>query len=281
MTIQLPTKSFFIPQPPDDREIFWAMQRYPDNVKVYHPHGSIDGTSVFWHNQLQPNALNFAAYVDPQAPDQSALFKRILNDLNKLADKFSDQQLITSDYAPQHAFNQWLTTQGFQLAQTLHLATVATKELPAAETAPEKAITVLSVADLKKAGLFEQFLSISLQAFQAQAVIRPATNLSKTAWQALICRQLILEIPSVAIDDNHQIMALSLAHQPVSGSAELRLVTGTNQLANQQLWAYQTKWLKTQVTTVSTYFQSADLLGQGIEQRLGQPRFTTYETYIQ
>ena len=61
----LPNKTEFIPHAPqNEHEIFMAMRTYPDNVKVYHPHGSIDATSVFWHNKLHPNALNFAVYVD-------------------------------------------------------------------------------------------------------------------------------------------------------------------------------------------------------------------------
>lgn len=115
----LPNKTEFIPHAPaNEHEIFMAMRTYPDNVKVYHPHGRIDATSVFWHNKLHPNALNFAVYVDPKATDQDILFKRILDDIEKLAWKFSDDRMITRDYAPQHPFNKWLTSRHFRLVNS-------------------------------------------------------------------------------------------------------------------------------------------------------------------
>lgn len=63
----LPNKTEFVPHAPEnEHEIFSGMRTYPDNVKVYHPHGTIDATSVFWHNKLHPNALNFACMLIPK-----------------------------------------------------------------------------------------------------------------------------------------------------------------------------------------------------------------------
>lgn len=131
----LPNKTEFIPQAPaNEHEIFMAMRTYPDNVKVYHPHGRIDATSVFWHNKLHPTTQNFAVYVDPKATEQTVLFPRILGDIEKLAWKFSNNQMITRDYVPQHPFNQWLQTKRFRLVDTVLTAELATDQLNLKQT---------------------------------------------------------------------------------------------------------------------------------------------------
>lgn len=42
MQANLPNKTTFIPTLPiNEHQIFRAMRTYPDNVKVYHPHGAL------------------------------------------------------------------------------------------------------------------------------------------------------------------------------------------------------------------------------------------------
>lgn len=282
MTIQLPTKSFFIPQPPDDREIFWAMQRYPDNVKVYHPHGSIDGTSVFWHNRLWPNILFFAVYVDPKAMNRHFLFHRILDDLTKLAGKFSDKHLVTSDYNPQHDFNQWLHQQGFTLMDKVHCATLNPDGLRITTQNFPTSTQELTVGEaLNHPELLSQLLTMSWQAYQDDHPSLSPATVSTHDWQALLLPELVSDIPSLLVNDSGNLITISLLAKSTQTAGKLWLVNESTPGAANRLFANQVTWLKSHQRSLSIYLPQATLKLLGLTEQMAMLKTTTYENFLQ
>nr|WP_252893128.1 hypothetical protein [Lentilactobacillus otakiensis] len=209
----LPNKTEFIPHAPqNEHEIFMAMRTYPDNVKVYHPHGQIDATSVFWHNKLHPNALNFAVYVDPKATEQPILFKRVLGDIQKLAWKFSDDRMITRDYAPQHPFNNWLTRRQFQLVKSTFTANLEMRGLSLSQGSTSQAVKTFAEIS-SDAALYQHVLQKSMAEYSGKPTFNPAIGVPIDDWQALISHNQIVDAPFAVMDQNDTLTAFSFLYQ--------------------------------------------------------------------
>lgn len=275
----LPNKTEFIPQAPaNEHEIFMAMRTYPDNVKVYHPHGRIDATSVFWHNKLHPTTQNFAVYVDPKATEQTVLFPRILGDIEKLAWKFSNNQMITCDYVPQHPFNQWLQTKRFRLVDTVLTAELATNQLNLKQTVQLNKNRILSFSQLMaQPTLLKRVLKQSLNDYRGQQRYDPAIAIPLADWQALISDKVVLDAPSVLLDDGGKPAAYSL----LSGTSEnirLGLMSGNTAKGLNQLLNTQLAWIKNNSKNLSGYFHTNRQLDMKIIKSLPFNIENRYET---
>lgn len=278
----LPNKTEFIPHPPaNEHEIFMAMRTYPDNVKVYHPHGRIDATSVFWHNKLHPNALNFAVYVDPKATEQSILFKRVLDDIEKLAWKFSDDRMITRDYTPQHPFNQWLTAKHFRLVNTeltaeLTLATLSLGEI--SRPAEGKLLTFSELS--KQSDLYKSLLTASQAEYDRQQSFNPAVSIPPADWEVLISHNQLQAAPFAVLDDHNQIAAFSYLYKVDQQTAELGMQYGTHAQSLNTLLNLQLKWLQAHYKDLNGAFQMHSKLDMKIFQSLPFVDVNKYETYM-
>ncbi|WP_375686920.1 hypothetical protein [Lentilactobacillus kefiri] len=278
----LPNKTEFIPHAPaNEHEIFMAMRTYPDNVKVYHPHGRIDATSVFWHNKLHPNALNFAVYVDPKATDQDILFKRILDDIEKLAWKFSDDRMITRDYAPQHPFNKWLTSRHFRLVNSEMTADLPLGKLSLGNANQPQNIELISFGKLfQQPDLSKTVLETSQAEYRNQQSFNPAAPVAQTDWDVLVSHNAIQTCPFAVLDNDHSIAAFSFLYKIDDKTAQLGIMYGTdtnslNTLLNQQL-----QWLQSHYQTLTGEFQMRSKLDMKIFQSLPFAEVNKYETYM-
>ncbi|EHO49900.1 hypothetical protein [Lentilactobacillus kisonensis] len=282
MQTNLPNKTTFIPSPPvNEHEIFRAMQLYPDNAKVYHPHGTIDATSVFWLNKLHPNALNFAAFVDPKASEPLVLSKRILGDIQKLAWKFDVNRIITSDYAPQHTFNQWLTHQGFRLTEKAVQPTLRLSEVTIPE--PDKPLDgqLLTAAQLlTQENLWQQIAQSSLSHYQAQHPNNPVANISLNDWQQLLSANLIPQAPVVLLDADNHFESTCFLYQQAKGQAMLNYPAEANNGKLMVLVNAQLHWLKSHYQAVTLSLSSNDHLGLQIYHEFLFENSPVYETYM-
>lgn len=276
----LPNKTEFIPHAQqNEHEIFVAMRTYPDNVKVYHPHGQIDATSVFWHNQLHPNTLNFAVYVDPKATEQELLFKRVLGDIKKLAWKFSDDLMITRDYAPQHPFNQWLKRQKFRLVKSTFTASLELSELslnPSLPTNDSKTFAEISSDN----DLYQLILRKSMAEYTETAAPNPTISISIDDWRALISHGQIANAPFAVMDQNGDLAAFNFLYQIDQDTATLGMMSANhadslNALLNQQL-----NWLQNHFQALVGEFSTDSKLDMKILQSLPFVNVHKYETYM-
>lgn len=275
----LPNKTEFIPHAPqNEHEIFMAMQTYPDNVKVYHPHGSIDATSVFWHNKLHPNALNFAVYVNPKATEQDVLFQRVYDDIEKLAWKFDDDRMITRDYAPQHPFNQWLTTKHFRLVQTALTATVGLGSLSLNAPVASGALKTFAEASSQDS-LYQPVLERSMREYAGKPTFNPAITMLLPDWSALISHRQISTAPFALIQDD-QLVAFSFLYDLGDHSVELGQMNATNAQALNELLNRQLQWLQNNYQTLAGEFEMANRLEMKIFQSLPFKDVNKYETYM-
>ncbi|KRK87057.1 hypothetical protein [Lentilactobacillus sunkii] len=278
----LPNKTEFIPRPPaNEHEIFMAMRTYPDNVKVYHPHGHIDATSVFWHNKLHPNALSFAVYVDPQATEQNVLFKRVLDDIEKLAWKFSDDRMITRDYAPQHPFNKWLSSRRFHLVNTELTAELPLANLSLGKISQPADGTLLSAGELsKQPDLYKSVLTTSQEEYDHQQTFNPAISIPQADWKVLMSHDQLQEAPFAILGDHHQIAAFSFLYKVDQQTAELGMMYGTNANSLNSLLNLQLQWLQGHYKTLNGTFQMHSKLDMKIFQSLPFVDVNKYETYV-
>ncbi|GAA2981704.1 hypothetical protein [Lentilactobacillus parakefiri] len=275
----LPNKTEFVPHAPEnEHEIFSGMRTYPDNVKVYHPHGTIDATSVFWHNKLHPNALNFAVYVDPKATERAILFQRVYTDIQKLAWKFDDDRMITRDYAPQHPFNQWLSTRGFHLVQTKLIATVDLIGLSLGN--PVGPGTLKTFAEISRQDqLYQHILGQSMSQYAGKPAFNPAITISLPDWSALISHRQMSTAPFALIQDGH-LAAFSFLYDFDDRSVELGQMNGVNASALNRLLNQQLKWLQDHDQILAGEFEMANRLEMKIFQSLPFKDVNKYEAYM-
>lgn len=282
MQANLPNKTTFIPTLPiNEHQIFRAMRTYPDNVKVYHPRGRIDATSVFWLNKFQPNALNFAAFIDPKAAEPLALAKRILADINKLAWKFDVDRIITSDYAPQHAFNKWLPTQGFKRVEKATEPQLRLSEVQL--EAPSTAITtrLLTSAELvNNQALWNEVATTAFMHYRSAHQSNPVGDISLSTWQALLVAKLVMQAPAVLLDDQGSLASYCLIYQPTAGEVTLDHFGETQPGNLLSLTAAQFFWLESRFQTITLNLSATDKLGLQIYRNFPFNKNAVYESYL-
>lgn len=282
MRPNLPNKTIFIPTLPiNEHEVFRAMRTYPDNVKVYHPHGRIDATSVFWLNKFQPNVLNFAAFIDPKAGEPLTLAKRILADINKLAWKFDVDRIITSDYAPQHAFNKWLPTQGFKQIEKVTEPQLRLSEVQL--KAPGTAITtrLLTSAELvNHPALWNEVATTALTHYRSAHQNNPVSDIPLSTWQALLAAKLVMQAPAVLLDDQGSLASYCLIYQPTADRVTLNHFGETQPGNLLSLTAAQVCWLESRFQTITLNLSATDKSGLQIYRNFPFNKSAVYESYL-